>query len=593
MNKLQANLEIILDEMMEHIITFVETDRLDDANFLLDQYVKLSPTSVERYSLEALIRAGEADWQRAEEILREGLTKYPLSFDLLYNLGYIYEEKKEILEAYHLYMMARYVAATKQEKTDIGAALKRLVDDIRGSVKSLDGKIATIVQAGEITMTVSTKTEELLKRKELLWFIERQISKNATSVLEIGFKDGIISKNLNYFGYEVTAVDRVKERILNVIAREWHDNILHPEQRVAKFYHEPVDLEWMRKIPEFEVIIAVGERNRAMFNVGEGQEEEVLEALLQKAQKQLFLTVSTVPSVSEFSKENLAGVLAAHGLELEVIATLDDRKGCNIELCLVDKEPGSEPFSIPAGIDVRGSRSTIFEVELARCVDLYGAGFVGDRHHFVEVLQQYAENPELQYEDSVLKDYYDHFKPRNLEEGLFAQKGRAYKLRAGWIGFPWFWNKERKAIFSKKLGETRPGGNHHFGPNTEKFGAAEFGRLLPLYEILKKESYHPELFFDGYISGYMLVKGDDYRFVVTEGQHRVACLAALGYEKIRCRFTQQPQYPRVVVWRDVKKWPQVANGAFGINLALKIFDRFFARGVGRERMETPAAGPTK
>ena len=45
----------------------------------------------------------------------------------------------------------------------------------------------------------------------------------------------------------------------------------------------------------------------------------------------------------------------------------------------------------------------------------------------------------------------------------------------------------------------------------------------PLVGIVR---YHPGLFFDGHICGYLLIKGDDYRFVVTEGQHRIGCLAA-------------------------------------------------------------------
>lgn len=83
---------------------------------------------------------------------------------------------------------------------------------------------------------------------------------------------------------------------------------------------------------------------------------------------------------------------------------------------------------------------------------------------------------------------------------------------------------------------------------------------------------------------FWLLRGDDYRFVVAEGQHRIACLAALGYDIIRCRFSQKPEYPRIVVFRDVKNWPQVANGVYSKTLALKIFERFFVEGVGRERL---------
>ena len=80
------------------------------------------------------------------------------------------------------------------------------------------------------------------------------------------------------------------------------------------------------------------------------------------------------------------------------------------------------------------------------------------------------------------------------------------------------------------------------------------------------------------------MKSDDYRFVVTEGQHRMACLAALGYDRIRCRFSGEAHYPQVVALEDSKNWPQVSNGVYSRSLGTKVFYRFFTPGVGRERM---------
>jgi len=105
-----------------------------------------------------------------------------------------------------------------------------------------------------------------------------------------------------------------------------------------------------------------------------------------------------------------------------------------------------------------------------------------------------------------------------------------------------------------------------------------------LYKIFQQQDYQPELFSDGYISGYLLIRGDDYRFVVAEGQHRAACLASLGITRLRCRFSQKAVYPRTVKFQDFKNWPQVKNGAFSEIEALRVFERFFARNVGRDRM---------
>ena len=587
MDELQIQIESVLNDLSEQIVQFFEQDMLEVANTLMDQYIKLAPHAIERFSLEAMIRAGEADWDRAERVLSEGLTYHPLSFDLLYNLGFVYQNQQNLFEAYNMYMKARYVAQGETEKSDVGAALKGVGTDIRGSVKSEGDQISSVIQVGDKIMTVTTKIDTLLRRKGILNLIEKSIDKNASSVLEIGFQDGIISKNLNYFGFDVTAVDRHKGRMLNVMALEWHENILQPEQKVAKFYYELINLDWMKQIPEFDVIVAVGDKNLAMFDVQEGQAGQILRELLEKATNQLFITVAPDSdgdsNLDEFTLGSLNKVASELGFEVQSLGILGE--GTEIlELCLVNKVKNMSVFEIPLAGDVRFSKSTVFEVELDKCIDLYGAGYTDDFQHFVAVLNEYAGNPELKYEDSVLNTYYERFQPRNAEEALFIKQGRAPRLRHGWIGYPWLWDRSLKVVFDPSPGETRPGGNHHFGPNTDEFGEAEFKRLVPLYNILKEQGYHPELFADGYISGYLLVKGDDYRFVVTEGQHRMAVLAALGYEKIRCRFSNQPQYPHVVLWEDVKKWPQVANGVYSRNLALKIFERFFMKGIGKERM---------
>lgn len=582
MEDLRGKVETMLAEIRDTIIQLVNENKLEFANSFMGQYIRLSPNNVERYSLEAFIRVHENDLQSAREILKEGLSIHPLSFDLLYNLAYVHEQQQEVLEAYHIYMKAKYVASTEREKTDIAERLKGLVEEFAGTQKATDDEILTIVKAGSIQLNLKDKTENLLKRRELLDVIRNHIGKNLTTVLEIGFEDGIISKNLNYYGYDVTAVDRNKEKILNVIAKEWHDNILQSEQKMAKFYYEKVNLEWIKKIPEFDVIIAVADNNLDIFNTDEEQRNTILELLLKKAKEQLFIKVSSKPTSTEFYREELIEIAESDGYELKLIFTGESEDG--FELYSVSKQTDTEAFSIPKPLEAGGSKSTVLDVELIKCTDMYGAGYIDDFNHFVEVIKQYEENPNLKYEDSILKDYYDYFRPRNLEEGLFGPEGRVPKLRQGWTGYPWYWDKTKRVAFTNKRGETRPGGIHHFGPNTEEFGQNEFQRLIGLYGYFKKHGYYPEMFSDGYISGYLLTRGEDYRFVVVEGQHRMACLAVLGYEDIRCRFTQKPIYPRIVNLDDIKKWPQVENKVYSRNLAQRVFNRFFEDGVGRDRM---------
>lgn len=583
MEETQNKVEILLEGIKTEIITSLEQGQVENAEFFLEQYIKISPHSIDRYSLQTLINMEKEDLKGAETTLKEGLKHHPMSFDLLYNLGYTFQHQGEILEAYHIYMKAKYIAEREDEKTDIAKALKSLVDDFAGTV-SVDENISIIVRAGKTEIKLNTSYENVLKRKDLLMTIEKHMDKDSDTVLEIGFEDGIISKNLNYLGYDVTAVDPIKTKIINVIAREWHDNILQPEHESAKFYHDEVSLEWMNKIPEFDTIIVASNSNIELFDIDKEKKKDILRLLIEKSKRQLFIKVCLQNTEKEFTREDLLEVISLYNLKFNLVYT-EETEDKGYEIYMIEKEQDIKYFKIPTPLEIRDSKSTVIELELEKCKDLFGAGYIGDYHPFVEVLKQYEENPNLQYKDSVLKEYYDNFQPKNLEEGLFGQRGKAPKLRKGWIGYPWDWEKEQRVIFMDKLKDTRPGGIHFFGPNTIEFGQGEFDRLIKLYTMFKRQGYHPELFSDGYISGYCLIKENDYRFIVTEGQHRIAVLAALGYKNIRCRLTHRPEYPQIVDIKDAKKWPQVENRAYSRNYATKIFNRFFEGGVGQDRLD--------
>ena len=127
-------------------------------------------------------------------------------------------------------------------------------------------------------------------------------------------------------------------------------------------------------------------------------------------------------------------------------------------------------------------------MELKKCVDLYGAGYVDDRQHFVEMLRQYREDPELQYEDSFLKAYYECFQLETRKKPfLYWEK---HRVESGWIGLPWFGDKQ-KVVFVQEQ-ETRPG-ETIISARSDEFGHAEFGRLIRHYELFK-EGYQRNIF---------------------------------------------------------------------------------------------------
>lgn len=70
---------------------------------------------------------------------------------------------------------------------------------------------------------------------------------------------------------------------------------------------------------------------------------------------------------------------------------------------------------------------------------------------------------------------------------------------------------------------------------------------------------------------YLLLAGDDYRFRISQGHHRIAALAALGYETI----TLQLEFRNTIRRSEVEWWPAVRQGWFTRKEAVTVFDRIF------------------
>ena len=245
---------------------------------------------------------------------------------------------------------------------------------------------------------------------------------------------------------------------------------------------------------------------------------------------------------------------------------------------LLSTKDGYDPETtrLPEGLEVLGSKSIIFRVGMDKCRDNNGFQYSEKGHYFVETLRQYEMDRELDYGESILKEYYDSFQPNNRRDNYLWEEGvECFPMDHGWLYDPW--RKPANPPLRKKRFETRKGGNHNIGPNTEEFGQAEFKRLVGAYQVLKDAGYNPDFFVDGYITGYLLVRKDDYRFIASEGQHRIAALAALGYDSFVCRFDLKPWTNQTVFYNQAGKWPQVKEGIFSTKVAKMCFEHFFRK----------------
>ncbi|PSL48403.1 hypothetical protein B0H94_1043 [Salsuginibacillus halophilus] len=236
---------------------------------------------------------------------------------------------------------------------------------------------------------------------------------------------------------------------------------------------------------------------------------------------------------------------------------------------------------LPVGPEVEENGASVFQVPLSLCVDQTVTPYASKmEHHFTRTLLEYVKSGETKApEDLYMTEVYGRFQPQNRYEQLFhAPAPRAVPpLTDGWPPLPWLGDPSiTKAQLSPEPGETRPGGNHHHGPNTPAFIAAEVKRLAKALRLIEQAGYEPEAFPDGYVEGYLLVNDDDsYRFVVAEGQHRMAALAVKNYKEVRVKFSPSDYRPNIIRRQDVKKWPLVQSGMYSRKAALKVFDRFF------------------
>lgn len=103
----------------------------------------------------------------------------------------------------------------------------------------------------------------------------------------------------------------------------------------------------------------------------------------------------------------------------------------------------------------------------------------------------------------------------------------------------------------------------------------EVEMVIGAVDSLKRHGYQPETHPRGYVSGYILVSGDDYRFLIQDGQHRVSAMLAIGTPReITVRIGRR--VPAVVAAEEVEDWPLVRDGTCSADLALKLLERHFA-----------------
>ncbi len=224
------------------------------------------------------------------------------------------------------------------------------------------------------------------------------------------------------------------------------------------------------------------------------------------------------------------------------------------------------------------SEKGVFNIPIEKCVSqFYFSYHVAGWHPYKATITEYVAKKKNSYDNSILRKYYEKFKPKNLSEVFFDEYRNIKKIN----GFSVLDNLPNIAVrdFWNLGGNLKQINNYLipeqtqlFGPVDKLYGEEQYRRCIRSYELIKKHGYMPEKFFDGYISGFFIKRNDDYRFCVTSGKHRIGALAVLGVNYIKVRTASDL---KILDLDLLGKVPIVASGLINIELAKILLDRYF------------------
>ncbi|MBV7272252.1 TDP-N-acetylfucosamine:lipid II N-acetylfucosaminyltransferase [Clostridiaceae bacterium UIB06] len=102
-NFMNDEMEILRRQLKENIRALIESENMQEAKALINEYRKMVFNDIDIYSMNAVIAIMEGNLLEAESILKNGLKKDCNNFDLNYNLAYLYEQKGLYLKAIETY----------------------------------------------------------------------------------------------------------------------------------------------------------------------------------------------------------------------------------------------------------------------------------------------------------------------------------------------------------------------------------------------------------------------------------------------------------------------------------------------------------
>jgi hypothetical protein len=246
-----------------------------------------------------------------------------------------------------------------------------------------------------------------------------------------------------------------------------------------------------------------------------------------------------------------------------------------------------QPMRLPVPSTSTPLGPTTFEVDLAKVTTPLGFSYAPEGWHpYRDTLAELLAEPDLPYEQTTLARFYDGFHPTTVQEAILEHIEEPLEPVGAWPPllplFKHLWSltpRYVEQILANPKGVK--GARQQFGPHPAEFGNFQAQRLVTSFRSLEK-GYRPDDFPDGYLTGYFLVRGGDYRFVVFHGNHRLAAFERLGID--RPLAVRHRGDPPVVDAAHLDRWVHGRYGVYPRRTAELLFEKLFTE-TGREKAE--------
>lgn len=222
-------------------------------------------------------------------------------------------------------------------------------------------------------------------------------------------------------------------------------------------------------------------------------------------------------------------------------------------------------FSKPDYPDEKG----VYTIPIDKIISPHGFSYGADGwHYYTDCLKECIQNSEIEYKNSVLKQYYDTFQPNNIADILHIENETLKRLPALLIRDFFVLDGSAEDVQVHLIEEE----TQLYGPISDIYGEEQFIRCVNAHRLIKKHGYIPERFEDGYIGGFFIKKGNDYRFLAFAGKHRLAALSVLGYTEIKANC---PYKLKLLDCARIQSWPTVKSGLFKKQEMQEIISQIF------------------